>query len=65
MQKIASGQLSSFDADCPADFKKIILQCFEAKPTDRPDPLSVIETVEKVKFEMQQSLPQRYSGDSK
>ena len=61
MMKIASVQLSAFEADCPADFKRAILQCFEAKPTDRPDPLSFIETVETVKFEMQQSsLLQRY-----
>ena len=54
MMKIASGQLSPFEAECPADFKKAILQCFEAKPTNRPDPLTFIEMVEKVKYEMQQ-----------
>ena len=54
INKIASVQLSPFEADCPADFEKAIMQCFEANPTNRPDPLSFIEIVEKVKYEMQQ-----------
>ena len=61
INKIASVKLSPFEADCPADFEKAIMQCFEAKPENRPDPLSFIEIVEKVKFEMlQSSTPQRY-----
>ena len=55
MMKIASVQLSPFDADCPADLKEAILQCFEANPTNRPDPLSFIQTVETVKFELEKS----------
>ena len=63
MTKIASGQLSPFEAECPAEFKDAILQCFEANPTNRPDPLSFIQTVETVKFELEKSsLLQRYAN---
>ena len=60
INKIASVQLLPFEADCPEDFEKAIMQCFEANPDSRPDPLSFIEMVEKVKFEMQQTSTSRY-----
>ena len=61
MNKIGNVQLSPFEVDCPEDFKKAILQCFEARPDDRPDALQFMEAAERVKFEIQQSsTPQRY-----
>ena len=58
--KIGNIQLSPFEVECPEDFKKAILQCFEARPDNRPNALEFMEVVERVKFEMQQSTSQRY-----
>ena len=56
INRIANGELSEFEADCPEDLKKAIMQCFEASPDNRPDALEFIEAVENVKFEIQRSL---------
>ena len=53
INRIANGELSEFEADCPEDFKEVIMQCFEARPDNRPDAVEFIEVVENVKFEME------------
>ena len=59
--RIANVQLSPFEVECPDAFREAILQCLEAKPSDRPDALQFLEAVEKVKFLLQRSLTlQRY-----
>ena len=55
MRKIVNNELSKFEADCPEDFKKALMRCFEANPANRPDALEFIEAVESVKFNMQPS----------
>ena len=59
MAKIGNVELQKFDADCPADFKKIIMQCFEANPANRPDALEILESVESVKFNVQRASTTR------
>ena len=53
--KIGNILLSPFEVDCPEDFRNAIMKCFEPRPADRPDALEFMETVERVKYEMQQS----------
>ena len=60
MNRIANVELSKFEAICPEGFKTAILQCFEARPADRPDALEFIETVDLVKFNIERSTPHRY-----
>ena len=61
INRIANVELSKFEVDCPEDFKEAIMQCFDARPDNRPDALEFMEIVEKVKFEMQRSsTTQRY-----
>ena len=53
INKIGNVELQSFEAECPKEFKDIIMQCFEAKPGNRPSALELIETVENVRFNLQ------------
>ena len=50
---IGNGELQAFEADCPSEFKNIIMQCFEAVPENRPTALKFIETADDVRFNMQ------------
>ena len=60
MTTIANVDLSKFDAECPDGFKEAIMQCFEARPGNRPEAYEFIETVESVKLEMNRSSTYRY-----
>ena len=52
---IADIRLSEFEANCPENFKNSIMQCFDARPDNRPDALQFMEAAEGVKFKLQQS----------
>ena len=59
INKIATVELSEFEAECPKDFELAIMQCFEANPDNRPSALEFIDMVENVKFDLQQSSTTR------
>ena len=54
IQKIGNIELREFEAECPADFKKVLMQCLEANPADRPDALDLLEVVDNVRLEIKQ-----------
>ena len=56
INRIANADVSEFEVDCPENFRKAIMQCFEARPANRPDALEFIETVEGVKFQIELSM---------
>ena len=60
INKIGNVELSAFVAECPVEFKRAIMQCFEVNPDNRPDALEFLEVVEALKFSMQRSSQQRF-----
>ena len=52
IRKIGNVELREFSAQCPKEFKDIIMKCFEARPANRPDALDLLEVVEEVRFEI-------------
>ena len=53
IQKIGNVELQDFKADCPKEFKRIIMQCFEANPGNRPSALEFLEAADDIRFKMQ------------
>ena len=52
VSRISNVKLNKFEAECPEDFQKAIMQCFETDPADRPDALDLLENIETVRFHM-------------
>ena len=53
-KKIENLELQDFEAECPKEFKSIIMQCFEADPGNRPSALEFVEAADDIRFKLQQ-----------